>query len=43
MIMTSASFSVEDNLEAVEKPTYVYDALYSYDTYKLFVKSMARS
>ena len=34
-IMTGARFNVEDDPEAVEKATYVYDALYSYCKYKL--------
>lgn len=34
-IMTGARFNVEDDSEAVEKATYVYDALYSYCKYKL--------
>ena len=34
-IMTGARFNVKDDFEAVEKATYVYDALYSYCKYKL--------
>lgn len=35
-IMTGARFNVKDDFEAVEKATYVYDALYSYCKCKLF-------
>jgi hypothetical protein len=34
--MTGARFNVEDDYVAVEKATYVYDALYSYCRLKLF-------
>jgi hypothetical protein len=34
-IMTGARFNVKDDLEAVEKAGYVYDALYSYCKFKL--------
>jgi len=34
-IMTGARFNVKDDFEAVEKATYVYDALYSYCKFKL--------
>ena len=34
--MTGARFNVKDDYEAVEKATYVYDALYSYCRLKLF-------
>lgn len=37
-IMTGARFNVEDDFEAVEKATYVYDALYSYCKFKLLRK-----
>ena len=33
--MTGARFNVKDDFEAVEKATYVYDALYSYCKFKL--------
>jgi len=35
-IMTGARFNVEDDFEAVERATYVYEALYSYCKLKLF-------
>lgn len=34
-IMTGARFNVKDDFEAVDKATYVYDALYSYCEFKL--------
>lgn len=34
-IMTGVRFNVKDDLEAVEKTAYIYDALYSYCKYKL--------
>jgi len=34
-IMTGARFNVEDDFEAVERATYVYEALYSYCKLKL--------
>ena len=34
-VMTGARFNVKDDFEAVEKATYVYDALYSYSKLKL--------
>jgi hypothetical protein len=37
-IMTGARFNVKDDFEAVEKATYVYDALYSYCKFKLLRK-----
>lgn len=37
-IMTGARFNVKDDFEAVEKATYVYDALYTYCKIKLLRK-----
>jgi hypothetical protein len=34
-IMTGARFNVKDDFEAVEKASYIYDALYSYCKFKL--------
>jgi hypothetical protein len=34
-VMTGARFNAKDDFEAVEKATYVYDALYSYCKFKL--------
>jgi len=36
--MTGARYNVKDDFEAVEKATYVYDALYTYCKIKLLRK-----
>lgn len=37
-VMTGARFNVKDDFEAIEKASYVYDALYSYCKFRLLQK-----